>query len=211
MKKLSLKTRLTRRVASTMGVMMERAVGYQTPILMREMFEHYGFFKSMQVGRHVSKAIEHVVQRYGDRDAQLLIGFAALWKGCSFCSVGHTLAANLHHLQNTGQLFPISEDNIHDIRVLRDKEAMAQVSMQLSAPEYDRIRGLLERQLKLILDTAEGETSDDPSLRVANAAWDFVVECSLFENTENIPPLSPIAKDKAILARYRHMRSTEQA
>src|SRR5262249_35192900 len=151
--------------------------------------------------------VERASIALGERDAQVVFSLSAMWYGCRFCSVGHMLAANLVHLRDTGLLFPIDEADVLVLRQQTDAEMRAWLAERLSAAELVVLQRRLER-LSALSDGAKPVSAEDDAIAAALALWAVITECSvLFElPVERIPPLSAIAKDKALLDRYRKMR-----
>ena len=149
--------------------------------------------------------------RYGDRDAHLLLGFAALWNGCGYCSVGHVYASNLHRFREQNLLFPIDQDEAERLQHMTDQQAMDRVRELLRGDSrYARVLALLERQFKLKRGEAEGSTDDDAYLKACNAALDLSNECSILAGIDadphEVPPLSPLSRDYLLRHRYEAAR-----
>ena len=185
--------------------MSKLAFGYSVPFS-SEMVLSLGFGGIMQFGMMIPKVIGHMTKQYGPRDAQALVGFSALWSGCTFCSVGYLYSSNLVHFRDTGKLPAIDEKLLISLQREKDSDVIARVDLLLAAPEYARLRGLVERQLALKSGTAEGATPDDDLLRASLVAWEWVSECSIVAENVEIPPLTPIAKDHKLRERYLEAR-----
>jgi hypothetical protein len=158
--------------------------------------------------RRVAEALE---ARYGERDAHLLLGFAALWNGCGYCSVGHVFASNLLRFREQGLLFPIDQDEAERLQHMTDEQGMDRVRELLRGDSrYARVLALLERQFKLKRGEAEGETDDDAMLKACNAALDLSNECSILAGIDTdphaVPPMSRHSRDYLLRHRYEAAR-----
>lgn len=182
-----------------------RTIGQKTPFL-REMLRTHGLLGTMKMLGAITKLSNRCVERYGPRDTNVLIGFAATWNGCRFCSRGHIWAANLYHLRDTGELFALDDAEIPQLQKLSDAELLQTVRDRFAQAGLTRLAGLLERQYHLKLGEAEGSTEDDPYLAATISAWDWMIECTIVVEEKDVLPPDPIAKDQALRARYLKLR-----
>jgi hypothetical protein len=180
--------------------------GYAVPFG-EEMINTLGFRGVAQAGKDLEASSQTVMRLFGDRDGQLLIGMAALWNGCTFCSVGHVHAANLYHLRDHGELFPLDEREVLPLQRLRDVEVMRRLREKFAAPAFARTLALLVRQQELKTGTAADTTPDDEGLRLALAAWDWLNECTITTEVVDVPPLCNLARDRQLRARYQAARA----
>lgn len=184
------------------------SLGHPVPYLSEEVVRRLGMRGIMKMPS-IAKTIKACMKQFEPRDAQMLIGFAALWDGCLFCSRGHVLAANLYQLQHHDSVLPIGEAEVLQLRELEDHEAMARIEELLKDAQYDRLRFLLRRQFDLRMGLVDQETADDLHIVLTLHAWDWVTECSIVLGIEiDVPPLAPIVHASALLQRYRTMRPT---
>jgi hypothetical protein len=179
--------------------------GYAVPFG-AEMIYTMGFRGVAKAGKQLDQSAKAITKVFGDRDGQLLMGMAALWNGCTFCSVGHVYAANLYHFRDTGSLLPLDEREVTSLQRQRDREVIDELSQRFAAP-LPRTATLLARQFALKSGSTNGVTEDDDGLRLALAAWDWLNECTITSDRAEVPPLCILAKDKALLERYHAARS----
>lgn len=200
--RLTLPQRLFLRV---LDAMTARAIGKPVP-WMAEMVRIHGIRRGLVFASATQRANELVTGRYGIRDGQILIGLAAMWNGCVFCSRGHVWAANLYHFRERGELFALDDAEVLPMQQLPDQEALARVLGTLAAPEHARLRELIERQFHLKRGDATGESEEDRYLRVSIATWDWISECSIGTQPDQVFPPDPIARDRDLCERYLRAR-----
>ncbi len=150
------------------------------------------------VGPHAEKVL-------GEADGQLLIALSAMWNGCRFCALGHCLAANMVRFRDEGLMCPLTHVEMMRLQTQRDDAAMARIEEVLSAPEYDRTRKLAHRMYELEFGIAGVGTEHDKLLAGLLATWAWLSECSILAmdtSPHEIPPLSPVAKDKKTVEAY---------
>jgi hypothetical protein len=162
-----------------------------------------GYLRWAKSGMELLALLE---KRFGVVEAQLVIGFAALWTGCRWCGVGHVLAANLEQFRREeGVLGPLDELRIPDLQMKTDPEVLEELLQRFSGARWEKLNRLIERQYLLRTDQVEAESHDDELLQTTNVLWDWVVECSITAmdcDPTTIPAQSPIGKDRKLLARY---------
>jgi hypothetical protein len=156
------------------------------------------------------EVLERLNLRYGERDAQLLVSFAAHWNGCSYCSSGHLLASNLIRYRDEGVIFPIDVDEAAQMRSMPDMEVIERIRVLLADAAYARTVALLLRQYALKAGTAQGKMDDDLLLRTTSAAWDLMNEFSITLGIDidpsDVPALAPVGRDEALRRRYEEAR-----
>lgn len=149
-----------------------------------------------------------LIAGFGETRYHLVAAFASLWNGCDYCAYGHLLALNLCALRDTDALFPIDEQEVHQLLRLRDDELMAFVRERLGDSHADYVK-LIERQNQLRF--ADGPLQGDDKLLVkAVALYEWINECSITVDAP-APPLGPIAKETALLERYTQRRAEARA
>jgi hypothetical protein len=202
-----------RAASALMKLGMWATEGYALPFMdeIVRVFGVRGAIEELARYRHVAAALD---ARFGERDAHLLQGFAALWNGCGYCSVGHVFASNLLRFRDEGVLFPIDQEELLRLSLMTDARVMERVRERLCDPAYAPILTLLERQVELKQGRAEGVTRDDALLLACNAALDLSNECSILAGIDMdphaVPPLSPVAKDRLLRHRYEAARQAER-
>lgn len=148
-------------------------------------------------------------KRFGVVESQLIIAFAAMWTGCRWCSIGHVLSANLELLEREGELGPLDELTIPELQMMQDSELLEVLLQRFSGPRWEKLNGLMRRQYLLRTGQVEEESRDDELLQTTNIMWEWVVECSITAmdvDPREIPPQTPIGKDRKLRARYYEAR-----
>lgn len=198
---------LGQRLSVGVGMLYSKiAYGQFAGDFVEEMIRALGFKGFMDWGMMAGSTLQSLEERYGPAIAQLLTGIVAMWNGCTYCSKGHTLAANVHHHKDTGGLLPLDEEYVYWLQRLRDDEVMEKLRDWFAGEEHARIRQLLDRLYEIKTGTAQGETEDDPYLTAINGAWDWATQCTIMVDAIEVPPLAPIGKDKAAVSAYREAR-----
>lgn len=142
-------TRSERTASTLMKLGMWLMEGYALPFT-DDVVRSFGVRGAVLELFRYNRVKDALAARYGERDAHLLLGFAALWNGCGYCSVGHVFASNLLRFREQGLLFPIDQDETERLQHMPDEQAMERVRELLRGDSrYARVLGLLERQLKL--------------------------------------------------------------
>ena len=197
-----------RLMSAAMSKAIELMQGYE-PAFLEELLRTHGVRTFNRWAQVMGQVLDDLDARYGHADAQLIVAFAAFWRGCQYCSRGHLLAGNLARFRDEGELFPLHLDQVLELQRLDDDAILARVRELLA--EHPRSRELLERQYQLLIG-AEGEPrDDDPWLRASLATWDWLTDCSIMlADDVDVPPLSPIAKERDLLQRYRAARASQR-
>jgi len=151
------------------------------------------------------KALAALTAKYGSAHAQYVIGWSAMLNGCAWCGVGHIRAGNIILFKEKGVLFPIDDAEILELQRKTDREIAAVAHERLST-SYPDILALLERVH--VLKRGEPAGADDTAIVLGIAAWDWVNECSiLMDHNQVLPAQAPINKDKATVTAYDTARA----
>lgn len=157
------------------------------------------------------ESLRLIFERFGEPNGQVLLAFASLWNGCTYCSRAHVLAANMLFYSESGRLFPISEETMLQLMGKRDDEALAEVD-RLLGDEYAQLAGLLRRQYVLREGQDLRPQPDDPWLDLALKAWTTFNEASIaaFEQDVDIFPGLGCKQlqDRDLMNRYREARAS---
>ena len=174
-----------------------------------ELVRQHGIAGFMKWGQATQAAFEEITEKLGVEQAHLVAAFASFFNGCDYCSWGHLFALNLLLLERTGKVYPIDEVEVLDLMRLGDNAVMDELKRRLAAEHPEHLR-LLVRQHEL--RTLEGGpvSEEDRILVRSIALFEWVNECSIVVNAP-APPMDPIAKKKALLARYEAMRAPQRA
>lgn len=182
--------------------------GYVQTIMTEEMIRTFGIGGYMRWAKAATTVLKELGGRYDDAIAQLLLGVAAMWNGCTWCGQGHIKAHNVMRFKESGELFPLDEADIIPLQRMRDEEVLARLRVLLSDPKHATVLRLIERQYALKTLTAEGTTDDDEFLRASIAAWDWATECSIMVPSDVVvPATAPVGKDKETCQRYDEARA----
>lgn len=200
-----------RAFVSAMDVANYVYVGTSARDFVEEMVKSFGprgYLAWMKMGATVIPVLS---KAFGPTIGQHLIGIGAMWNGCTYCGRGHTMAGNLIHFKETGELFPLDEHDIIPLQRMTDAEIVERLKTILAAPEHARALQLFLRQLELKNGTAGSPTPDDEALKLSIAAWDWTTECTIMLEHEEVPVAAPISKDKENTRRYLEARAKERA
>lgn len=183
--------------------------GYST-IFMGEMIRTFGVKNALEVMGAMGKATSALEKSFGPIGAQLALGIAGTWNGCRFCGTGHLLAANLVHYRETGTLLPLDERMVLEFEKLSFEQMRARLQEIFSAPEHAERAAMVDRLIALELGDAPRPDTSDEALSLGIEVWSIVNECSTaitFDmDLDVVPALSTVAKDKALLRKYRIAR-----
>lgn len=202
---------LERTVAGAIRQFTRLSLGYD-PEFMSEMVVVLGVRGFFEWAGHLDQVIKDSTEMFGAAQAQWLIGAAAMWNGCRFCSVGHTLAGNVIYFGESKKLFPLDEVEMHELQTQRDEEILEEMERRLGTDYPEELR-LLQRQYHLKYDSLSPSGEEDRMLLSIIAAWDLVNECSIIadqDDPHNAEPLDAVAKKKDLVAAYRTARESER-
>lgn len=187
-------------------------MGYVQPIMIEEMIRTFGVGGYMRWAKAAEGVMKLMGGRHDDAIAQLMLGLAAMWNGCTWCGQGHIKAHNVMRHKERGEMFPLDENAIMPLQRLRDSEVLARLRELLADPKYATELRLIERQYELKSLTATGTDDDDDMLRASIAAWDWATECSIMVPPDVVvPATAPIGKDKKACRAYDEARSVWRA
>ncbi len=179
--------------------------GYDAPFL-EEIVKVYGMREGFKRASSIEEIIDRFETKLGERDGHIVLGYASLWNGCEFCSLGHIYAGNLAHFRDTGELFPLDEQVLRaKLREGDDAEILEYTAASL--PEHSRLRELLLRQFELKSGAAPGDNEDDELLAASIAAYDWLNHCSIYGDP-GVPlvALSPLQKQRTLRRLYNKAR-----
>ena len=209
------KTHLTlmdRFVLRVLNAVFKWQLGYEGPTT-EETIRTYGWRAVLVNSPKGAKLIGALEKRYGAAEAQYLIAVSGLMSGCRWCGTSHMLGANLILFHADGTLGPLDDGRIKEYEQLTDEQFIAELGRVMDNPRWRDTLRAMERLIALHSDTAEGDTEDDPMLNEVNAYWDWTTECTIQAMDWDpilIPAPVPLAKDKALIARYRAAREKAQ-
>lgn len=181
----------------------------KTPIPLLALMLSIGASACDDASRPRAEVLKLLEQRWGPIEAQLVIGFSAVWSGCRWCGVGHMYAANLELLKREGELGPLDEQEIPGLQNKTDGEVLELLLERFAGPRWQEMNRVLHRQYLLRAGRVEEETRDDQLLQMANLMWEWFNECSITVMDIDplaIPSQSFVGKDRKLLQRYREAR-----
>ncbi len=202
------RTRLTlveRAVASTMETLSRRFAGFSPPFL-REVVRVYGIRGAYRRLALMSEVVVELERELGMCDAHVLIGYASLWNGCYYCALGHLYISNLVYFRDTGELYPLAEGEVAEWADARDEEILQRTRECLAGAPFEPLRNLLERQVDLKWGHANVESRTDELLELSIVAYDWFNQCTIVAPDDEIVPLNELARDRALIRRYRYAR-----
>lgn len=193
--------------ARVMDAVSIRFMGHPLPFL-REILRTHGFAGFRTITGTMQRVAGQCVRHYGPVDANVLISTAAMWNGCRFCPRSHLWTANLYHFRDTGKLFPMDDASASELQKLTDEEALTQIKQRLSEGGFAKLAERIDRQYHLKAGDASGTTEDDPLLLATIAAWDWMTECTVYVEEDQVFPADPIGRDRDLMNRYRQARDS---
>ena len=194
-----------RAFARVMDAVCIRFMGHPLPFL-REVLRTHGLAGYRTITGTIQRVLTECSQRYGVVEANVLVAVGAMWNGCRFCSRSHLWVANLYYLRDTGKLFPLDDAEVPRLQRLSDEEVLSYLKTRLTEGGFADLARLVERQFHLKIGDYTGTTDDDPYLQAAIAAWDWMVECTIVVDEDQVFPADAIARDRALCARYLQAR-----
>ena len=175
-----------------------------------------GWRRFLEISQNAFLVLRMLEERYGETDAQFIIGIAAMWNGCGYCSYGHVLTGALLAFRDHGRLHPLDPHVIAQLLPLENDDAMVQLAELLAADRDAPLRRLLARMHELRTGRAAPQTTDDHVLDAAMQTWSWYVECSIvvgftIQPEDAFCPGHRVGRDKALQARYRRARASAAA
>ena len=166
-----------------------------------------GYFRYLGVAFKIMTGLQ---ERFGERDAQFLIGFSALWLGCAFCGFNHVMGGTLIHYRDHNALHPIDPHVMDELFEMRDREAIEHIQRLLRDDEFAQLREMAVRMYDIYRREREVETDDDRLLESCLWVWRWTTECSIVEGIDIRPedawPVHEVGRDKQLIARFREAR-----
>ncbi len=185
--------------------------GWHQDAINEEYVRTYGVSGLLKFGKMIGDVLAVLGKRYGEAEANHIVGFAGLLNGCGFCGVGHNLTANVLLFRDNGSIFPIDEQEIPRLQRLDDDDLMAEVESRLKGTKFEKELDLLQRMYALRSENAEGTTEEDTYLLLALDMWLVNNECTikigLDIEPEEVPIFAKFSRDSELYARYREARS----
>lgn len=170
-----------------------------------ELIRHHGIRGFFRWARETEAALVEVTGFFGDEDGHLMSSFASFWNGCDYCAYGHMVAHNIHYFHRTGQLFVIDEGEVEGLMRLTDQAVLENLGVRFADPAFARKLALVKRLHALRGVEGPLESPEDTMLLKCNGIYEWINECSIVAHAPS-PPLGKVAKDKALLERYRLAR-----
>ncbi len=201
-RELTLAQRIFARVMDAVSI---RFMGHPLPFL-REILRTHGFAGFRTISGTMQRVQQQCIERYGPIEANVLISAAAMWNGCKFCPRSHLWTANLYHFRDTGKLFPLDDAMAADLQKLTDGEALTHIKQRLTEGGFAKLAERIDRQYHLKAGDAQGTTEDDPHLLATIAAWDWMAECTVYVEEDQVFPADPIGRDADLMKRYQQAR-----
>lgn len=175
-----------------------------------ELVRQRGIAGFLKWGQATQAAYEDIEKVLGGERAHIVAAFASFFNGCDYCAWGHLFATNLLFFERTTRLFPIDEQEVHDLMRKGDSQVIAELEARLKAEFPEELR-LLKRQQELRLSSsATPATEEDRVLIKSIGLFEWVNECSITVNAP-APPMDPIARKKKLLAAYAEARAPQRA
>lgn len=178
-------------------------------VFTEEFVRTYGVGGFMRWSKNIVSILRRLEARFGPAEAQILIGLAAFWGGCRWCSIGHVLSGNLELYDREGELGPLDELRLPRLQAMQDAEALEQLTAAYEGSRWAEMKELIRRQYLIRSGQLEPENPDDMLVDETNVIWEWVNECTITEMDTDpalIPPQSPMAKKPELLRRYRQAR-----
>ena len=189
-----------------------RMLGWRQDSINEEFVRTYGISALLRFGKTIGDTLKYLGERYGESEAQHLVGFAGMMNGCRFCGVGHNLTANVMIFKENGKLFPIDELEIPEIQRHSDGEIMELFRDRLRGEEWKELLLRIERMNELRLGAKRSDSDEDLYLGLALDLWAWNNECTIetgFDiDPKDVPSFAQFNRDQALYERYRAARAS---
>jgi len=181
--------------------------GYEVAF-MEEMVRTYGVVRLARHGLTLNAILVDLEARYGPVDSQLLLGFASFWEGCTYCSRGHVLAANLFHFRDTGELLDLQAADVLTLRRHPDEQILEELRGRFAG--RPALWAAVQRQHQLLTGRGGDPQPDDPILEATLCMASWLAECTIvLVDSDTLPPAlhRDVASDHELLDAYRRARA----
>ena len=181
----------------------------QRPPWFDDMIRMHGFPGLKRWSDGIQRAMDSLVERHGELEAQVLMGTAAFWSGCMYCASGHLLAASLLYFESTRRLLPLNESDPRRWRADTKDNVLIEMEERLSGADLDALAEMiaLQGRIKLGRVTADGDDPTTRAIGLAESAWVMINACPRAQEDTRVPPLHPrLAGDRQLLEAYRQAR-----
>jgi len=176
--------------------------------LMEDIVEQHGTVRSVAWFARNMPRYERILVRFGPIRTHLVTTALSLVNRCGYCSYGHAHAFQLHHFQRSGEVFPLSEQDLLD-RIGSDRNTiLADVGAALDQAGLADEIPWLDRTFELLDGTGEPDGQADEDLLHLAAMFDWLNACGIAAETEPDGAHEPINKDTELRARYAAARAS---
>ncbi|MBL8915138.1 MAG: hypothetical protein JNM17_30820 [Archangium sp.] len=170
-----------------------------------ELVRQRGIAGFLKWGKATQAAYDDIERVLGGERAHLVAAFASFFNGCDYCAWGHLFATNLLFFERTTRLFPIDEQEVHDLMRKGDSAVLTELAGLLKAEFPEELRLLMRQQELRSGGAATPATEEDRVLLKSIGLFEWVNECSITVNAP-APPMDPIARKKKLLEAYAAAR-----
>lgn len=173
--------------------------------LMTDIVDQHGAGKSLGWFARNMPSYERILKAWGPLRTHYLAIAVSATNGCAYCTYGHAYAFVLHHFEQTGELFPLSEHELRDLDGAGDvaqqlEHALFEADMAGEVPWLQRI---LAMQAAIQRDEKPATaTKDDKRLAHLVEMFGFLNACGIAGNTEPDEAHDPINKNTDLRQRY---------
>lgn len=177
------------------------------PRLMAALVERGGALRTLGWFVRNMPRYERTRRDLGALRTHLLAMSISLVNGCEYCTFGHGYAMDLIYLREHGKLFPLSVDELLDLRDLEPDEIRRRLSDALTTAGLPDEVPWLERVIALTTGQAQ-PTADDARLAHLVEMFALLNGTGIACGTEPDEAHDPVNKDTSLKERLQRMRST---
>jgi hypothetical protein len=181
----------------------------QRPPWFDDLIRTHGFLGLKRWSDGIQRAMDGLVERHGELDAQVLMGTAAFWSGCLYCASGHLLAASLLYFESTRRVLPLNENDPRRWRADTKDNVLIEMEERLSGADLDSLAEMvaLQGRIRLGRVTADGDDPTTHAISLAEGSWAMINACPRAQDNTRVPPLHPrLARDRQVMEAYRQAR-----
>lgn len=175
--------------------------------LMEDIVDQHGTVRSVAWFARNMPRYEKILARFGPVRTHLVTTVLSLVNGCGYCSYGHAHAFQLHHFRQTGQVFPLSEQDLLDRTGAERGTILADIGAALEQAGVAEEIPWLERTFELVDGVRDPDGQADDDLLHLAAMFDWLNACGIQAQTEPDGAHDPINKDTELRQRYADARA----
>jgi len=153
----------------------------------------------------------NTLERQGPLRTHLLTATISTINGCAYCTFAQAFALQLHYLQQTSTLFPLTEREIVNLCGQAKNQILSTLSRSLTHTPLESEALSLQRLSELHHSPSLATTAQDHQLAHLLKMFATLNTCGIRNHLPTDQAHSPINKNRALRDRYFTLRAAERS